>query len=166
MSRHSTPRRQAARRFAKQRQQDREISNTLKDIQRTARAGIRALGADNAARTRTAVATTFAATRATLDARPVPPRTDPVPTPKTLWQAATGEPAPVTESVKAEPAPRVHTSIKAADVPKGTRDVCKIHKDRGDLSSEWYPVGYLDGDDGARVYARLHGASVRYSTAA
>lgn len=162
MSRRSTPRRQAARRFAKQRQQDREISNTMRDIQRTARTGIAALAATNTARTRTAVATTFAAKPSPESLPHTPTETRRAPTPKTLWQAATGERAP--EPVKA--APTEYRPVKAAEVPKGTRDVCKVHKGRGDLSAQWYPVGYMDGDDGARVFARLHGASVRYAVAA
>ncbi|MEU5425201.1 hypothetical protein AB0H73_06285 [Streptomyces olivoreticuli] len=54
--------------------------------------------------------------------------------------------------------------VKAADVPEETRTLAKLHRDQGDLEREWFPVGVmeLDGKD-VRVFARRHGASLRYS---
>ncbi|MGW3763068.1 hypothetical protein [Streptomyces sp. NPDC005131] len=102
------------------------------------------------------------------DAAPKPSN---MPQQRTIWQAATGTPAPESikapEPVKAKPAKRVHTSIKAADVPADVKAVTRKHLADGQLSAAWFGVGIIDRPDGTTVdvYARKHGASVRYSTA-
>ncbi|MFD9815175.1 hypothetical protein [Streptomyces sp. NPDC059080] len=115
------------------------------------------------------MATTFARKRVELDARPVPPSPRPVPTPKTLWQAATGEPAPTAkpapapEPTKAEPVTRVHTPIKAAELDKEMKAAAKRIV-QSDTSGGWRLVGVVNREDGrVSVYVRKHGASVRYS---
>ncbi|MEU3979681.1 hypothetical protein AB0F77_06135 [Streptomyces sp. NPDC026672] len=68
------------------------------------------------------------------------------------------------EPVKAAPAYR---PIKAADLPSEIKAVTRRHLADGDLSADWFCVGILDRDDlTVNVYARKHGASVRYSTGA
>ena len=58
--------------------------------------------------------------------------------------------------------------IKAAELPAEIKAVTRRHLADGELSAEWFCVGILDGRDDltVNVYARKHGASVRYSTGA
>lgn len=73
-------------------------------------------------------------------------------------------PATVAPPVAAEP---TYAPILAKDVPAEIKAVAKIHKNAGELSADWFMVGFT-GPDGSTVdyYARLHGASVRYAVAA
>ncbi|MET7631809.1 hypothetical protein ABZS53_15335 [Streptomyces sp. NPDC005499] len=102
------------------------------------------------------------------DAAPKPSN---MPQRRTIWQAATGTPTPdkAPEPVKVHPAPhlhtRVHTPIKAAELDKEMRAAAMriVHADG---IHGWRLVGVINRDSGrVTVYARKHGASVRYSTA-
>ncbi|MFV0135543.1 hypothetical protein ACLGIH_20365 [Streptomyces sp. HMX87] len=71
------------------------------------------------------------------------------------------------EPVKAEPTPK-YRPIKAAEVPAEIKAATRRRLADGGLTGEWLRVGILDGRDNltVHVYARKHGASVRYSTGA
>ncbi|MGW3274947.1 hypothetical protein ACWDFH_26255 [Streptomyces kronopolitis] len=81
---------------------------------------------------------------------------------KSIWEAATGEPAPV----KAEPAPTDYQPIKAAELDKEMKAAAKRIL-QSDTSGGWRLIGVMNRESGrVKVYVRKHGASVRYSTAA
>lgn len=165
MSRRHTPRRKAAKRFAAERRAEREAAQTMADIRRTARA-LPDLASGNLAARREAVAARYAGIRAANNPAPATFATAPIPTPKTIWEAAMGAGVPVPAPKAAEIA-REYTPIKAADVPPDCRRVCKLHRDRGDLKAgDWFPIGVMPEGDDRDVYARLHGNSVRYAVAA
>ncbi|MFE4527154.1 hypothetical protein ACFRMO_08140 [Streptomyces anulatus] len=135
------------------------------------------LAADNLTKTHETVSDTFAAKRSpsVLPNTPTREAAKPSDMPKrSIWQAATGTPAPApdetAETVKVLPAPelstRVHTPIKAAELDKPMRAAAMriVHREYG--IHGWRLVGVINTEDGRRtVYARRHGASVRYSTA-
>ncbi|MGW3153762.1 hypothetical protein [Streptomyces sp. NPDC001089] len=125
------------------------------------------LAAANLSGVRATVSDTFGSKRTALDVRPVPPR--PVPTPKTLWQAATGDaaPAPVPDIPEGARPDKEPTPVKVGDLPADVRRLAKIAKDKGILSRDWVSLGGVerDGKTG-HVYARLHGNSVRYAVEA
>jgi hypothetical protein len=124
---------------------------------------------ENLARTHATVSATFAAKPSPkiLPLTPLETRC-PAPTPKTLWEAAMGKPETPPKPVKAPHVPnlrtRVYTSIKAAELPQDVRD-CVKYITWGAAPRMWEHVGSMTRD-GARldVFARKHGASVRYST--
>ncbi|MFI7083924.1 hypothetical protein ACIBUR_09990 [Streptomyces anulatus] len=132
------------------------------------------LAADNMTRTRETVSATFAAKRSpsVLPNTPARDAAKPSDMPKrSIWQAATGTPAPdaTAEPVKVLPAPelrtRVHTPIKAAELDREMRAAAMriVHHQYGNPG--WRLVGVINVEGGRRtIYARKHGASVRYST--
>ncbi|AZM47843.1 hypothetical protein DMB38_20460 [Streptomyces sp. WAC 06738] len=158
------------------RQQEADTRATLTEWRGVAtRSPLATLAAGNVDRTRATVAGTFASKPDPGELPHTPARDSAViPTPKTVWQAATGEAAPVKapepapEPVKAAAVPTVYRPIKAADLPAEIKDVTRKHLADGDLSGDWFCVGVLDDPDDLTVdvYARKHGASVRYSIAA
>ncbi|MEV7902118.1 hypothetical protein [Streptomyces anulatus] len=135
------------------------------------------LAADNMTKTRETVADAFAAKRSPSVLPNTPTRVAAKPSDmpsRSIWQAATGTPAPVPdetpEPVKVLPAPelstRTHTPIKAAELDKEMRAAAMRIVRHTDGVHGWRLVGVINVAGGRRtVYARTHGASVRYSTA-
>ncbi|MFB7311772.1 hypothetical protein [Streptomyces sp. NPDC056192] len=81
--------------------------------------------------------------------------------------ATTTAPKPVKAETTTAPE---HRPMRLAELPWEARELAKLAKDNGRLSREWFQVGVvqLDADDESttvRLYVRLHGNSVRYSTA-
>lgn len=130
------------------------------------------LAADNMTKTRETVSATFAAKRSpsVLPNTPARDAAKPSDMPKrSIWQAATGTPAPAPDEtagpVKVLPAPELHTPIKAAELDKEMRAAAMRIVRQQDGIHGWRLVGVINVEGGRRtVYARKHGASVRYST--
>ncbi|NIY68086.1 hypothetical protein [Streptomyces malaysiensis] len=72
-------------------------------------------------------------------------------------------PATSTAPKSTVPAERVHTPVKAASLPDQVKAATREHKMAGHLSGAWFRVAIIKDTE---YFARLHGASVRYSTAA
>ncbi|WP_411087839.1 hypothetical protein [Streptomyces sp. 061-3] len=161
---------------------DRLAIDTARSQQRQAgRAELRALAAHNVADKRARQAREGKARRAAAlrritpaVAEPVKPSDVPVtfkaerPERRRVTRPATST-APATVKAKPSTVPD-YAPAKVAELPWEARELAKLAKDRGQLSREWFQVGVvqLDADDESttvRLYARLHGNSVRYSTA-
>ncbi|MFJ4686514.1 hypothetical protein [Streptomyces sp. NPDC088789] len=126
------------------------------------------LAADNLTRTRATVIASFTAkpSPAVLPDTPPQPMAKPSDMPsRSIWEIATGEPAPMPEPVSA-PAKSAHEPIKAAELDKEMRAAAKRIM-QADGCDGWRLVGVWNRECGrVKVYVRKQGASVRYSTAA
>lgn len=131
------------------------------------------VAASHLAETRATVTAKFAAKPSPAELPHTPAHRAPKPSDmprRSLWQAATGEPAPVPvgEPVSA-PAPKrepEHALIKAAELSKEMREAAKrIMQENG--PDGWRLIGVMNWESGrVKVYVRKHGTSVRYSTTA
>lgn len=127
------------------------------------------LAASNLLKTGETVSATFAAKPSPSELPHTPAERSPKPSdmPKrSIWQAATGDTAPVPIPEGARPSTEP-TPVKIAELPDKVRELAKIAKSKGILSREWVSLGAVDRDGSDReVFARLHGNSIRYAIAA
>lgn len=80
---------------------------------------------------------------------------------RSIWQAATGDAAPVPV---AEPVAVVHEPIKAAELAKELKAEAKRIM-QSDTTGGWRPFAAMERETGrVCVWVRKHGATVRYST--